>query len=123
MFLDYINHPEPKLKGDVGFLKRLFLSIQKSSVHYIGKESNEIEESKVLGVSDENYTEYQDIESKILQIKPAQAFKLGISRTNLITLKKKIRNKIPIRLQARTSAKISRYSGPILMQIYQKKRR
>ena len=123
VFLDYINHPEPKLKGDVGFLKRLFLSIQKSSVHYIGKESNEIEESKVLGVSDTNYTEYQDIESKILQIKPAQAFKLGISRTNLITLKKKIRNKIPIRLQARTSAKISRYSGPILMQIYQKKRR
>ena len=123
VFLDYNNHHESKLKGNVGFLKRLFLSIQKSSVHYIGKESNEIEESKVLGVSDRNYTEYQDIESKILQIKPTQAFKLGISRTNLITLKKKIRNKIPIRLQARTSAKISRYSGPILMQIYQKKRR
>jgi len=123
VFLDYINHPESKLKGDVGFLKRLFLSIQKLSIHYIGKESNEIEESKVLGVSDRNYTEYQDIESKILQIKPAQAFKLGISRTNLITLKKKIRNKIPVKLQSRTISKISRYSGPILMQIYQKKRR
>jgi len=123
VFLDYINRPESKLKGDVGFLKRLFLSIQKSSIHYIGKESNEIEESKVLGVSDRNYTEYQDIENKILQIRSTQAFKLGISRTNLITLQKKIRNKIPIKLQNRTYEKISRYSGPILMQIYQKKRR
>ena len=123
VFLDYINHPESKLRGDVDLLKRLHLIIQKSSIHYIGKESNELEESNILGVSDKNYTEYQDIENKILQIKPAQAFKLGLSRTNLITLQKKVRKKIPLRLQNRTLAKISRYSGPVSMQIYQKKRR
>ena len=123
VFSDYLNHSESKIKGDVGLLKRLHLIIQKSSVHYIGKESNELEESNILGVSDRNYTEYQDIANKILQIKPTQAFKLGISRTNLITLQKKIKNKIPIRLQNRTLAKISRYSSPISMQIYQKKRR
>jgi len=97
------------------------LSIQKSSVHYIGKESNEIEESKVLGVSYENYTEYQDIESKILQIKPAQAFKLGISRTNLITLKKKIRNKIPIKIQNRTFTKLANNASRVTVNILPKK--
>jgi len=99
------------------------LTIQKSSVHYIGKESNELEESNVIGISNDNYTNYVDIENKILQIKPSDAYKFNLSRGNLINLQKKIRNKIPINLQNRTIAKISHYAGPILMQIYQKKRR
>ena len=99
VLLDYITHPESKSKGDVGTLQRPHLAIQKSSIHYMGKESNELEASNVLGVFDGNYAEYLDIESKILRRKPDQAYKFGISRGNLFTLQKKIKDKIPIKVQ------------------------
>ncbi|MCH7969160.1 MAG: hypothetical protein IH841_07960, partial [Thaumarchaeota archaeon] len=123
VFLDYINHKESKLKGNSGFLSRLHLTIQKSSVHYIGKESNELEESNVIGISNDNYTNYVDIENKILQIKPSNAYRFNLSRGNLINLQKKIKNKIPIKLQNRTLTKILSYSGPVFVKNYPKRRR
>jgi len=118
VFLDYINHKESKLSGNVGFLKRLRLTIQKSSVHYIGKESNELEETNVIGISNDNYTNYVDIKNKILQIKPSEAYKFNLSRGNLINLQKKITSKIPIRIQNRTLAKIANHSSPVSGKIY-----
>jgi len=123
VFLDYINHNESKLSGNTGFLSRLRLVIQKSSVHYIGKESNELEESNVIGISNDNYTNYVDIKNKILQIKPSDAYKFNLSRGNLINLQKKITNKIPIKIQNRTRTKIVNYSGPVFSKNYPKRRR
>ena len=97
------------------------LTIQKSSVHYIGKESNELEETNVIGISNDNYTNYIDIENKILQIKPSDAYKFNLSRGNLINLQKKIKNKIPIRIQNRTLAKIANHSSPVSAKILPKK--
>jgi len=123
VFLDYINHNESKLSGNVGPLFRLRLSIQKSSVQYIGKESNELEESNLTGVSNDCYTNYVDIKNKILQIKPSDAYKFNLSRGNLINLQKKITNKIPIKIQNRTITKVVNYSGPVFAKNYSKKRR
>jgi len=123
VFLDYINHNESKLSGNVGSLLRLRLSIQKSSIQYIGKESNELEESNLTGVSNDSYTNYVDIKNKILQIKPSNAYKFNLSRGNLINLQKKITNKIPIKIQNRTITKVVNYSGPVFMKNYPKKRR
>ena len=121
VFLDYINHKESKLSGNTGFLKRLRLTIQKSSVHYIGKESNELEETNVIGVSTNNYTNYVDIKNKILQIKPSNAYKFNLSRTNLINLQKKIKNKIPIKIQNRTFTKLENHASRVTVKILPKK--
>ena len=48
-FEDYINHPEAKSDGDVGVLERKRLEIDKDSIKYIGKETNNIEFSMVRG--------------------------------------------------------------------------
>ena len=121
VFLDYINHKESKLSGNTGFLKRLSLTIQKSSVHYIGKESNELEETNVIGVSTDNYTNYVDIKNKILQIKPSNAYKFNLSRTNLINLQKRIKNKIPIKIQNRTFTKLENHASRVTVKILPKK--
>jgi hypothetical protein len=64
---EYIKHPESKSSGNVGHLERKHLVIDESSIHYIGKESNELEKSEVLGVNTDNYTEYNDIEAQVLK--------------------------------------------------------
>ncbi|MGC1709710.1 MAG: hypothetical protein WA799_07915 [Nitrosotalea sp.] len=46
-------------------MTRKHLLIDKSSISYIGKESNELEESQIIGVDDDNYTRYDNIQSKI----------------------------------------------------------
>lgn len=39
---DYIDHPESKSEGHIGLLERKHIVIDESSIHYIGKESNEL---------------------------------------------------------------------------------
>jgi hypothetical protein len=41
---DYIDHPESKSEGDAGLLRRCHIQVDEDSIHYIGKESNQLEE-------------------------------------------------------------------------------
>ena len=80
---DYMNHPEAKSKGDTGLLKRRYITIDTTSIYYIGKESNELDETQIIGVDGNNYTEYKSIDIyvlKLLSTKPKDSQKLGISR-------------------------------------------
>lgn len=110
VLLDYVNHPESKSKGSVGFLKRRYLQINKNSIRYIGKEANNLEESNIIGDSKDNYTEYPRIKDSILDIPPNKSYKFGISRRNLINLQNKIRKNIPIKPNNKTLDKIANYT-------------
>ncbi|MDH3764919.1 MAG: hypothetical protein OER82_03820 [Nitrosopumilus sp.] len=71
--------------------------------------------SNILGVSeDSDCTVYENLEEKILEIRPRDSHKFGISRSNLVSLQKKIRNKTNrvLNLQKKTIEKI--ISGSIM---------
>jgi len=42
------------------FTPRKYLQIDDASVHYIGQEANQLEESEIIGVDPSNYTIYED---------------------------------------------------------------
>ncbi|MGI0047736.1 MAG: hypothetical protein ACREBB_11205 [Nitrosotalea sp.] len=107
---DYIDHPESKLEGDSGVLKRRHLTINRDSIRYIGKESNELEESEVVGVSKENTVEYVNQQKKIRKIIESltleQALEIGISRRTFFDWKMKIRNNVSFTVKKRTLRKL-----------------
>lgn len=89
---DYLDHKEAKSEGDIGLLRRRHITIDKNSIHRIGKETNELEESLVIGVEDENYTEYikQDaIIQRLLSLSAKEAQKFGISRAEFYKVREK----------------------------------
>jgi len=63
-------------------------------IRYIGKESNNIDEASVLGIDDDSYLEYENIEDfkqLILSLKPKDVRDKGISKQTLWNIKKRIR--------------------------------
>ncbi len=58
---EYIDHPESKFENGqhCGTMRRRYLRVD--SINYIGKESNELEESEILGADEETYVEYREI--------------------------------------------------------------
>ena len=108
---DYITHEESKLDGITGVLKRKHLEIDKNSIRYIGKESNELEISKILGVSEEYTIEYVNLQKKLrtiigkLTLKIAE--KLGISRREYYYLKSKLKQLGTIKLKEKTLHKLA----------------
>ncbi len=90
---DYACHKEAKSGGDIGLLPRLRMKIDKNLIKYVGKEATNIDATNVLGVSEdlESCTIYDNLKEKILLIRPRDSHRFGISRSNLISLKKKIR--------------------------------
>ena len=105
---DYADHKETKSGGDIGLLSRLRMKIGRNQIKYVGKEVSNLDASNVLGVSEdsESCTVYDNIEEKILDIRPRDSHKFGISRSNLISLQKKIRNNkrqnVSLKLQSKT---------------------
>ena len=61
----------------------------------MGKEVTNLDTSNVLGVSgtSDSCIVYDNLEEEILNIRPRDSHKFGISRSNLISLQKKIRDK------------------------------
>ena len=98
---DYIEYKESKLDGDLRVLERKDVWI--SDVVHIGKESNGLEESEILGLDEESYVEYFDVESmerkfrelapKILELKPKDVKEFGISKQTLWNVKHKSKTK------------------------------
>jgi len=110
---DYANHKETKSGGDVGLLSRLRMKIDKNQIKYVGKEVANLDASNVLGVTENSScTVYDNLEEKILNIRPRDSHKFGISRSNLISLQKKIRENGVIKLHKKTIEKI--ISGSIM---------
>jgi hypothetical protein len=57
---DYIDHPESKFSnGHIsGPMRRRHVNITSDEIVHIGKESDELEENEVLGVTESAYVEY-----------------------------------------------------------------
>ncbi len=55
---EYMDHPESKFQNErsIGKMRRRHLSV--GSIVHIGKESNELEETEILGIDDMAYVEY-----------------------------------------------------------------
>ena len=91
---DYANHKETKSGGDIGLLSRLCMKIDKNQIKYVGKEVANLDVANVLGViEDSNCTVYDNLKEHILDIRPRDSYKYGISRSNLIAIQKKIKSK------------------------------
>jgi hypothetical protein len=73
-----------------------------------------LDASNILGVSEdsESCTVYENLEEKILEIRPKDSHKFGIFRSNLIPLQKKIRENVVLKLHKKTIEKI--ISGSII---------
>lgn len=103
---DHIDHPESKSEGDTGLLTRKHVVIDKTSIHYIGKESNDLEEKQTTGLDDGSNIEYVDVEAvnksineKILGLKEEDAPELGVSPATLYRWKACIREGKPIKIK------------------------
>lgn len=82
----------------MGVLQRKDIRI--TSIIHIGKESNNLIESEIMGLDDSNYEIYRDeyeidkkikeIAPKILELKPKDVKEYGISKQTLWNMKKKI---------------------------------
>lgn len=60
---------------------------------FVGKKTSNLEVSNAVGIAEnDNYTTYDNLADKILDIRPRDSYKFGISRSNLISLQKKIRD-------------------------------
>ncbi len=91
---DYANHIEAKSGVDTGLLPRLCMKLDRNLIKYVGKEVANLDVSNILGVTpDQDCTVYDNLEEMILVIRPRDSYKFGISRSNLISLQNKIKNK------------------------------
>lgn len=98
VFLEYLNHSESKLEGDVGVLQRRHVVV--SGIVHIGKESNNLSESEMIGVGSGGYEEYENLEDldekfrkisdRILELKSRDVKKVGISKQTLWNCKRMI---------------------------------
>ncbi|MCJ8306185.1 MAG: hypothetical protein HRU07_03945 [Nitrosopumilus sp.] len=99
VFEDYLRHPESKFDGDTGVLERKAVWI--TEVIHIGKESNGLDESEILGFDEDSYVEYSDVDSlekkfreltpKILELMPKDVEDFGVSKQTLWNTIHKIR--------------------------------
>ena len=67
-----------------------------------------LDAANVLGVFEdsESCTVYDNLKEKILEIRPKDSHRFGISRSNLISLQKKIRKNGVLKLHKKTIEKI-----------------
>jgi hypothetical protein len=89
-----MDHNDGKYDGDIGELRRKQIVI--NDIEHIGKESNNLEESEVLGVSDDDYVIYdsrteQKIAGAIRNMTTKDARRIRLSKRQLFRLKKKIK--------------------------------
>ncbi len=118
---DYINHHESKFDGDLGLLRRKHITINKNSIRYIGKESNNLEIAEILGVQQDDYVEYSNRDNiilnnkeLILSLKPKDVERYGIAKEVLIRVKKHIRVGNISKIKKKTKLKLSQVIQHIL---------
>ena len=106
-----MDHNDNKYGGDIGELRRKQIVI--NDIEHIGKESNNLEESEVIGVSDNDYVIYdnkteQKIANVIKNMTTKDARRIGLSKIQMFRLKKKIKEGKKIVLKKKTMKKLMR---------------
>jgi len=94
----YVRHSNNKFDYDnEGIAHRKHIIVDK--IRYIGKESNNLDEASVLGIDDQSYLEYVNLDEFkqwVLTLKPKDVMDKGISQQALYKVKTKIKNKQPL---------------------------
>ncbi|WP_084272643.1 hypothetical protein [Picrophilus oshimae] len=89
----YIRHDDHKFDyDDEGITHRKHIIANR--IRYIGKESNNLDESMVIGIDEDSYLEYENIKELynwILSLKSKDVKDKGISERDLRNFKQKIR--------------------------------
>jgi len=111
---DYIEYKESKLDGDLRVLERKDVWV--SDVVHIGKESNGLDKSELLGLDEDSYVEYSDVEylekkfaelaPKILKLKSKEVREFGISKQTLWNSKIKIKENLTERISIKIKEKL-----------------
>jgi len=109
LLFGYMDHNDGKYDGNIGELKRKYINI--GDIEHIGKESNNLEETEVIGVSDNDYVIYnnrseQKITDIIKNMTTKDARRIGLSKMQMFRLKKKIRDGKKIILKKKTVNKL-----------------
>jgi hypothetical protein len=90
----YVRHCDNKFDYDnEGIAHRKHIIVDK--IRYIGKESNNLDETSVIGINDQSYLEYvnlEDFKQWILTLKPKDIMDKGISERGLRNFKQKIKD-------------------------------
>ena len=83
---EYLNHPESKFRNghETGEMKRRHLHVQKAHVHYIGKEADQIEQTEILGMDEETYVEYREIQTVKRRTSDSQSKIYGLASACLM---------------------------------------
>jgi hypothetical protein len=102
---DYVNHPESKLEGDIGILKRRHIVVNKIS--FLGKESDRIEQHLGgLGNVDYNiYNNPKDVE-QIISKTWNEVKKCGIPQSQFYALKKQLKEGKRLKLSGKTMMRL-----------------
>ena len=98
-----------KYDGSIGELRRKQIVI--NDIEHIGKESNNLEESEVIGVSDNDYVIYdnkteQKITDVIKNMTTKDAKRIGLSKMHMFRLKKNIKEGKKMVLKKKTVNKL-----------------
>ena len=106
-----MDHNDGKYDGGIRELRRKQINI--GEIEHIGKESNNLEESEVIGVSDSDYVIYDNkTEQKIIEIirnmTTKDAKRIGLSKMQMFRLKKRIKEGKKIVLKKKTVNKLMR---------------
>lgn len=100
----YINHKESKFDGNKGILKRKHLVVD--DFIYIGKESNDLDNSELEGIDYHTYNNNEDLKEKILGLKPKKAKKMGIPERTLKDLKRRIKEGKEFKIKNKTRMRL-----------------
>lgn len=92
----YVNHKEEKMEGNIGLLSREKIIV--NDIIYIGKESNNIENTGKLDEPKYTiYTNENELKEKILSMKTIDARLIGLNPEKLRQMKKRIKANKPLR--------------------------
>jgi hypothetical protein len=87
--MQYSEHPETKFDGDIGILERKH--VHANDTIEIGKEANSIDEQSLGIKRAQGFRNKEKIMQKILNISVSEAKELGIPKTTLWDMQKRIR--------------------------------
>lgn len=111
----YMTHPESKFKGDMGELTRRHIQVK--SICCIGKESNNLEQSRYFGISNDDLITYggnasdnaeEEVEAFLMSLNQKDAEHFLIEPRILARWKKVIREGNHPKFQARSKERILR---------------
>ncbi|MEM3573417.1 MAG: hypothetical protein QXJ62_04200 [Nitrososphaeria archaeon] len=92
VLIQYVMHNDNKFDYIDHIAQRKHIIADR--IRYIGKESNNLEESMIMGIDDNSYIEYENLKefyNWVLKLKPKDVRDKGISERGLRNFKQKLR--------------------------------